>query len=130
MNEKKIALKIIENSEKAYTEINLLKEDSLDCLTKLLLLSRDILGEIPSEKSFKKIVARIINEIFVKKYLPFTWRKIITLFNITEKIISAIDKYGLDRLFGESWYEKVRTKALALLEKGVENNIEDKEIIR
>lgn len=114
--EKQIANQILDGIELNIEEINILKGSITDLLVSFMLKSQNIMNEIPDEKTFKKIIAEIINKKIVKKF-PFMIRRVILTINLTLIIINALDKYGLDRFCGENWYSKIRTKVIQLLGK-------------
>jgi len=117
-----LADKVLATTDNKLSGLYKLKEGTIDYLANAMADARDILGELPDEKAFKDLIAEILDRTIIRKYVPFLYRKVFAIFGITKKIVYAVDKYGLDRLFGESWFDTIKKRACLIIDTKINAN--------
>ena len=105
MDNKEIALNIIQKVEVSKDKFKGLKQSVEELLLSILKESKNTLLEIPDEKTFLSICAEILDTLIV---LPQPFEAVDGIvFNV---VVWTIDKFLLDKIFGKNWFENLKSK--------------------
>lgn len=132
MDHKDVAIKIISES-KCFKSLIINTKKSI--WKSFVFILSDNIGDIESEKDFLLVVKEIcISEVQIKTGNGLIDKLVdLTKGTIMRFAISLIDKYFLDRWFGEDWFDKLRGISISLSGKKEDEILElldEEEVLR
>ena len=113
MTNKELALKILEKKDEAIVKVTDLKKSVEGVLDWASLSLKEISGGLPeTEEDFLDILRILADEALTWDNLGIPAKQIAEIADgpVIGRGLKLIDKYCLDRWFGEDWYIKLKEK--------------------
>lgn len=113
MSNKDLALKILEKKDEAVTKVNGLKVSVEQVINWSAMTLKEISGGLPEkEEDFLDILRILADEALTWDNLGVGVKQIAEIADgpVIGRGLKLLDKYCLDRWFGEDWYVKLKEK--------------------